>query len=609
MTKKQSKKISENRRDISAISVPNDLGPLKAQWAQAWPQALDLWSKFTKLSEPRWRFSDEEAAKEGLTESFAMIRFSDQAVVINLAQIQQQHLENFALEILAHEIGHHVYVPGDLTDHARMIARMRWGLPTQEHLASFIANLYGDLLINDRLQRSAGLSQSGVYLALGGDSTNRMWTFYMRIYEILWRLQKGTLAKGEIDARLEGDAHLGARIIRVYAKDWLDGSGKFAALCLPYLLDDNGQTMQQLLKGWRDTQNAGAGGMPQGLTEMEAGEREGAMHPSMDPELSGLGNPSESRSPSGPPQEVGKMPHAQGQHRQPFEYGQILKALGLDLSDHEIAIRYYRERARPHLIRFPTRITPESEEPLAEGLEPWDIGAPLEDADWTQSVLTSPHIIPGMTTVQRVWGTMDGTLPKKEPVDLDLYVDCSGSMPNPQANVSYLTLAGAIVALSALRAGARVQATLWSGAGQFDTTRGFVRDEHQILGILTGYLGGSTAFPIHILRDTFQSRKPTDRPVHILVISDDGVTTMFEKDEKGDSGWDITRMALEKARGGGTMVLNLYGKWEDNKDLVQAHADGWQISVVRTWEELVEFAREFSRMKYGAKETSLGTER
>lgn len=607
MSKKKTRaKIGGNQRDISAISVPPDeLINLRGQWLAAWPRALDLWSKFTKLSDPRWCFSDDEAKNEGLTESFAMIRFADQAVVINLAQIHQQHLENFALEILAHEIGHHVYVPGDLTDHARMIARMRWGLPTKEHLAGFIANLYGDLLINDRLQRSAGLSESGVYLALGGDSTNRMWTFYMRIYEILWRLQKGTIATGEIDARLEGDAHLGARLIRVYARDWLDGAGKFAALCLPYLLDDNGQAMQQLLQGWRDTQNVGGGALPQGLTEMEAGEREGAIHPSQDPELSGLGNPDESRTPRGIPPPKGDLRQpggrggGEGQHRQPFEYGQILKALGLNLSDHEIAIRYYRERAVPHLIRFPMRIIPESEEPLAEGYEPWDIGSSLEDVDWTQSVLTSPHIIPGMTTVQTVWGTMQGTLPRKEPVDLDLYVDCSGSMPNPQAAVSFLTLAGAIVALSALRAGARVQATLWSGAGQFDTTRGFVRDEPQILGILTGYLGGATAFPIHILRDTYTQRKPTDRPVHILNISDDGITTMFDKDEKNNSGWDIARLALAKARGGGTLVLNLYGKWEDNKDLIQAHADGWQVNVVRTWEELVEFARAFSRMKYG----------
>jgi hypothetical protein len=47
-------------------------------------------------------------------------------------------------------------------------------------------------------------------------------------------------------------------------------------------------------------------------------------------------------------------------------------------------------------------------------------------------------------------------------------------------------------------------------------------------------------------------------------------------------------------------VLNLWGKWEDNADLARAnHEQGWQISLVRTWEELVEFARRFSAMKYG----------
>jgi hypothetical protein len=172
-------------------------------------------------------------------------------------------------------------------------------------------------------------------------------------------------------------------------------------------------------------------------------------------------------------------------------------------------------------------------------------------------------------------------------------------MPNPQRTVSYLTLAGAIIALSALRAGARVQATLWSGARQFQTTPGFVSNEHAILQVLTGFIGGSTAFPLHVLRDTYQRRKPGDRPVHILIISDDGVTTMFAKDEHGNSGWDISREALEKARGGGTMVLNLYKDWRKDVDLARANAEqGWQIHVVRNWEDLLAFAKWFSHLKY-----------
>lgn len=235
-----------------------------------------------------------------------------------------------------------------------------------------------------------------------------------------------------------------------------------------------------------------------------------------------------------------------------------------------------------------------------EGLEPWEIGSPMEQIDWLQSVLLSPAIVPGLTTVRRTWGVMGGTEREREPLDLDLYVDCSGSIPNPQTALSYLALAGAIVVLSALRTGARVQATLWSGAGQFDKTPGFVTDERAVLRVLTGYLGGGTAFPNHILRDTYQERTERDRPVHILILSDDGVDTMGHNDEQGTSGLEIARTALEQARGGGTMVLNLYSQaFFDRPFAKSVRKMGWELFRVTDWSELLQFAREFSRLKYG----------
>lgn len=586
------------------MSEKKELEKLKTDWAGLWNDALALWSKFTKLSEPRWCLNDKDAKKEGLTNSFAMIRFRDQAVVINLAEIHSQKLQDFALEIMAHEIGHHVYCPADLADQGRMLARMRRGLPTKEHLAGLVANLYTDLLINDRLQRSAGLRMSEVYKILGLDQADKLWTFYMRIYEILWSLSKGSLAKGKIEDALEGDAHLGARVIRVYAKDWLKGSGRFAALCLPYLLDDEAKTTQQIIKGWLDTQNAGNGGVPDGLVEIEEGEIEDAIHPSLDPEVTGIsakesdGEDEEKKLPSGYTQ----LGDSRGQCREPFEYGEILKGLGVNLSPREIAIRYYRERAIPHLVKFPYRELPETTEPLIESLDLWEVGQSMEDIDWFESAIVSPVIVPGYTTVQRVYGITSGSMPERQPVDLDLYVDCSGSMPNPQYSTSYLTLAGAIIALSALRVGSRVKATLWSGKYDFQTTDGFVRDETEVMKILTGYIGGATAFPIHLLRDTFKDRKPNDRPVHILVISDDGVDTMFDTDEKSNSGWDVARDALDKGRSGGTMVLNLWQDWQKTPVLVRANKEGWSVNRVTDWAQLVEFARKFSEENYSQKE-------
>lgn len=548
--------------------------------------------------------SDKEADKEDLTTSFAMIRFADQAVVINLEEIQKQNLEKFSLEIMAHEIGHHVYCPADLADQGRMLARMRKGLPTKEHLAGLVANLYADLLINDRLQRSANLKMADVFKTLGGDSQDRLWTFYMRIYEILWSLPKTTLAKGKIDDQLEGDAQLGARVIRVYAKDWLKGSGRFAALCLTYLMEDEGTKTKQILKGWLDTQSAGNGdSIPAGLVEIEDGEIEDAIHPSLDEEVTGISRKKESEGNDtvGISNSHTLIGNQEGQCREPFEFGEILKGLGVNLSPHEVAIRYYRERAIPHLVKFPYSELPETIEPLMESLDVWEIGESMEDIDWFESAMVSPVIVPGYTTVQRIYGTTVGSMPEREPVDLDLYIDCSGSMPNPQYSTSYLALAGAIIALSALRAGSSVQATLWSGKHQFQVTDGFVRDETEILKIITGFIGGATAFPIHLLRDTYKDHKPTDRPVHILTISDDGIDTMFDTDEKGNNGWDVAKMALEKGRGGGTMVLNLWREWKDYPVLVKANEQGWSINRVTDWAQLVEFAKRFSEENYAKK--------
>ena len=92
-----------------------------------------------------------------------MIRLVDKSVVIDLEEVAAIDLDDYAVEILAHEIGHHVLAPASATDSFRLIARLRAALPTLERHAPMVANLYTDLLINDRLQRQAGLRMADVY--------------------------------------------------------------------------------------------------------------------------------------------------------------------------------------------------------------------------------------------------------------------------------------------------------------------------------------------------------------------------------------------------------------------------------------------------------------
>jgi hypothetical protein len=92
--------------------------------------------------------------------------------------------------------------------------------------------------------------------------------------------------------------------------------------------------------------------------------------------------------------------------------------------------------------------------------------------------------------------------------------------------------------------------------------------------------------------------------VHILVISDDGVSTMFDRDERGTDGWTIAGTALGRARGGATMVLNLPEGWEKVRaepyEWIRRARDeqGWGVFRVSSWDGLVDFARAFSRLRY-----------
>ncbi|HZZ79329.1 MAG TPA: hypothetical protein VFE62_12475 [Gemmataceae bacterium] len=580
---------------------------LLAEWTAQWPAALACWSRFVQLHEPTWCVTEAEETSAQLSDSFAMIRLVDHTIVISLRQIETKGLQAFGREILAHEIGHHVYCPADLTDNARMLARMRVGLPTKEHLAPFIANLYSDLLINDRLQRSAGLNISGVYLQIGSKCRDRLWTLYMRTYELLWKLDRGALAKGDIDTRLNQDAQLGARLIRSYSKDWLDGSGRFAALCLPYLLEDEAARMQKLMAIWSDTRSAGQGGIPDGLTEIDDDERSGAIHPADDPDLSGIdAQEASERSSKVKARETGKK--SAKDYRQPIDYAEILKAAGANIDPAEITARYYRERAIPHLIRFPVRKLPQATDPLPEGLDVWDVGTPLEQIDWLGTLLSSPHVIPGVTTRQRQIGASPGNDPETMSVDLYLGVDCSGSMGNPADHLSYPVLAGAIIALSALRVGSRVKVVLSGEPGRSLSTAGFERNASTVLKTLTSYLGTGFSFGIHRLAETFESPATRNgqakRPVHILIVSDNDMFSMLDSTADRRQGWDVAAEAVKRAGGGATFVLELPDGLRNDyssKYLDRIHAMGWSTAIVSSMDELVEFARQFSRGKFESK--------
>jgi hypothetical protein len=585
---------------VTAPGHPVELDDLRERWLGAWPAALAAWSRYTRLSEPRWCNTEEQERAEHLVGSFAMIRFEDHAVVVSLRQVRALGLEDCAPQVLAHEVGHHVLCPGDLTDHARMLARVRRGLPTRESRAPLVANLFSDLIVNDRLQRVAAVPVAEVYrrLARGGPPSSALWTLYMRICEILWGLARGSLATGAADAKLEGDAQLGARLVRVYAADWLRGAGRFAVLLLPYLLQEPEPALERVLGALADTKDAGRGAEPAGLAELDADEEQSPPHPSEDPEVTGLDEPQGAERPEAGGATPAGETAPRRRYREPPEFAEILRGAGIEIDEEQAAVRYYRELALPHLVPLPTRRIPRAAEPLPEGLETWQPGEPLEEIDWVESVVRNPRVVPGVTTLRRTWGESPGFEPERRPTDLYVGIDCSGSMVNPRRQLSYPVLAGAILALSALRAGGRVMAVLSGDPGGHAATEGFVRDERAVLRVLTGYLGSGYAFGIRHLATAFAPGVRRERPAHVVVVTDHDIFAKLEEQTGKQSGWEIARAAVAAARGGGTFVLHMRPDWEPQKT-GRLRADGWAVHCVLAWEDVVALARTLAHARWG----------
>jgi hypothetical protein len=579
----------------------------------AWPEASRAFSPYTRLPSPILCESAADEAREGLQGSFAMIRMRDQRIVIGLSQIVERGLEQHAHAILAHEVGHHVHAPGNLLDMARMHDRIRRSMAaSRASFASMVSNLYADLIINDRLQREGLADLAAVYRALRrepepeGPPTSDLWRFYMRTYELLWSLPRDTLVEPTVD-EVEADAQLAARLVRIFRKRFLDGAPPFAKLVERYLdaLGDG----SALAAPWLDATGDSLGDqIPGGLLEDDF-DPASVEHPSLDPRITGeapsgalegesggrSGVSAQGRSKRGD----GRLDHRVVPVRGPAEWLSLLRSMGVTRDTSELLARYYADLASPHLIPFPAQRLPRATDPLPEGLEAWEPGAPLERIDWLATLLRSPVVVPGITTVQRVFGEQEGGEPEKRVPDLYVGIDCSGSMGNPAYQLAYPVVAGVVLARSALRAKARVMACLsgeWHGEGRFVETPGFLRDESRILKVLVDYLGTGASFGLGRLVSTFVNAPPPARPVHLVVVSD---SDLFAEIDGTEGGWDLTRRAIERAGGGATAVLRLARAAHYEPWLEKMRGAGFTPELVGSEQELVAFARAFARRTFG----------
>ncbi|WP_421740763.1 hypothetical protein [Cellulomonas sp.] len=566
-----------------------DLDALRDRWLAAWPQALAAWGRTSRMHAP---VLHTEPCHMG---SWAWYTTDDPEVHVDLTVVAERGIEDHALAVLAHEVGHHLLAPVDRLTSLKIAARIKVGLVDMDHLVGLVDNLWCDLLINDRLQRQAGIDRAALAQTVGAaQADNPLGVLVGRTYEILWGLPRGRLAAEGSAA--EDHAMLCSRLVRAYARDPVGGAAGFARLVRTHidpawLRDpDNGADVGGLACGG---DHGGDDSIPFGLaSDPTLGAP--ATHPALDPRVVGTTDVPEATPVELTPGGAGGA----GNALQPAALHALLTAMGSPTTAQQVAAAWYRERAAPHLVPFPVREGPTTSEQLLGGLDPWEVGDDLSTIDWSGTMTASPVVVPGMTTVQRAYLEDESVQERPRPVDLDLYLDSSGSMPDPAAAYAPIALAGAVLALSALRAGARVQATTWSGTGETIGTDGFTRDVDAVLQAVVAHIGGGTSFPLALLERTHLGTPPTATgPTHVAVISDSGVTTMFRPwSAEDETSSDVAARALESAGGGGSLVLQIP---ESYRHGIEALAGDYDVYPVTTDDDLVTFARDFSRATWG----------
>lgn len=101
---------------------------------------------------------------------------------------------------------------------------------------------------------------------------------------------------------------------------------------------------------------------------------------------------------------------------------------------------------------------------------------------------------------------------------MEIYLDVSGSMPNPCVTLNAMTLAAQILAVGTIRAGGWVRALMYSESTLAHWM--WSRSETEISRFLMNYIGAGTSFPFEMLEQSLAGETRA-RPIRVLITDSD----------------------------------------------------------------------------------------
>ncbi|QSQ11666.1 M48 family metalloprotease [Myxococcus landrumensis] len=496
--------------------------------AQSWRDAQALWDVQVRLSppEPHVPFRTEA---DPANEPLAYINMVKRQVFVNFSLLESMSAEESLLAVLAHEIGHHARFPHTLGWDAELKVMEQRLLPG---LKQSLTNFFYDLQVNEVVGRTHWEDLCRVYRnfqrVYARRSMSPLFFFYLSIHEELWGCEPGTLVP-RTEMRAMEERFPGLRVeARVFAQTFYalpHPRLQFLYFCATFL---------RYLSGPDD----GTGSMPMASD---------VPTPDVDDWDSAL-------------QSGGRWEDALGEARERgwLSADQVSSAPDALDNIHRITrslpgtadgklrralvSRHYRREVDKHLLKLPA--TPNRVEPyLRTTPEAWEYGDDPSTIDWTLTVLSQGHLA-AVSPLRRELEAEEP--PGTEPgvPELEIYLDTSGSMPNPEMQLNAMTLAAQVLSASALRKQARVRGIIYSHGSPLVSP--WMYDEEHARDFFLHYIGGGTQLPFDVLRKSAREKRDVLR----VIISDSDFLSNATTDDHMD-------VLVEAVRGSRMLVALL----------------------------------------------------
>ena len=503
--------------------TPDPTTRLREAIEEAWPKAQAHWSDALHLSIPKL---DTE------TEALAFLDLSSRQISIGQNVVLKAQLTSKMEAILAHEVGHHVRYPGSLGLHARLILLERSLVPL-EGFSSL--NLFTDLLINQQLTPALGSDLRDVYLAFRGShhscedsegQTSMAFLFVLTLYEELWALDVGALLKEEqkliknFYPRYRREAQVLVGRMFQLGPNIFTQFLYFLSILSRYLVSDTEAAIHHLgcQCQAKPSDEDWASALQPGPLEREAFRRAQA---------EGWWDDESIRRAQGEDAFERRIRHLPGASNS--EVSQVPN----------IMAAWYRQQAEIHLVEPPPR-RQWGEDIVPLTYEPWEPGEPTHAINWYETLRQYGDPLGRAFPMRREYIPDEAGWSKPDWYPrTEIYLDVSGSMPDPRFAKNAMTLAAMILSLGTIRAGGAVRALIYS-----HTTTKFwewTRSPIEMSQFLMHYIGGGTDFPFAVLSESVDQNLGR-QPLRV-VISDYDFDSNFKSNRLAPSIVERTAQA------------------------------------------------------------------